>query len=270
MPPAVGPPDLPPFCMVALCHNGDMTYNLVLLRHGQSEWNQKNLFTGWVDVPLTEQGRTEAARAGQLLAEENLLPEVLHTSRLKRAIITADIALEHADRAWIDVKRSWRLNERHYGALQGKNKKEIRDEFGEEQFMTWRRSFDTPPPVLDDSSEWSQAGDPRYANLGDAIPRTECLADVIVRLLPYWYDSIVPDLQLGRTVLVTAHGNSLRALVKHLDGISDADIPSLNIPTGIPLHYELDESFAPLNPGGTYLDAAAAEAAIGQVANQGR
>ncbi|WP_236864388.1 phosphoglyceromutase [Brevibacterium daeguense] len=249
---------------------GDRTYNLVLLRHGESEWNQKNLFTGWVDVPLTDKGRAEAARAGELLTAHGLLPEISHTSRLKRAILTANLALESADRLWIDTKRSWRLNERHYGALQGKNKKEIRDEFGEEQFMIWRRSFDTPPPVLDDSSEWSQAGDPRYANLGEALPRTECLADVVVRLLPYWYDAIVPDLQLGRTVLVTAHGNSLRALVKHLDGISDADIPGLNIPTGIPLHYELDESLTPVSPGGTYLDPEAAAQAIGQVANQGR
>lgn len=247
-----------------------MTYNLILLRHGESEWNQKNLFTGWVDVPLTDKGRAEGKRAGELLAETGLLPDVVHTSRLKRAILTSNITLEHADRSWIDVKRSWRLNERHYGALQGKDKKQIRDEFGEEQFMIWRRSFDTPPPVLDDSSEWSQAGDPRYANLGDAIPRTECLADVIVRLLPYWYDAIVPDLQLGRTVLVAAHGNSLRALVKHLDGISEADIPGLNIPTGIPLHYELDEHFTPLNPGGQYLDPDAAEVAIGKVAAQGK
>ncbi|MCG7297652.1 phosphoglyceromutase [Brevibacterium sp. ACRRH] len=247
-----------------------MTYNLVLLRHGQSEWNQKNLFTGWVDVPLTEQGRTEAARAGELLIDAGLLPDVLHTSRLRRAIVTANLALDAADRHWIDVKRSWRLNERHYGALQGKNKKEIRDEYGEEQFMTWRRSFDTPPPVLDDSSEWSQTGDARYANLGDSIPRTECLKDVIARLLPYWYDAVIPDLREGKTVLVTAHGNSLRALVKHLDGISDEDIAGLNIPTGIPLHYELDDNFAPVKPGGTYLDPEAAKEAAAAVANQGK
>ncbi|GAA2011953.1 phosphoglyceromutase [Brevibacterium samyangense] len=252
-----------------ICQNVPMTYNLILLRHGESEWNQKNLFTGWVDVPLTDKGRAEGARAGELLAQADLLPDVLHTSRLKRAILTANLALETADRSWIDVKRSWRLNERHYGALQGKNKKEIREEFGEDQFMTWRRSFDTPPPELDDSSEWSQANDPRYANLGDALPRTECLKDVIVRMLPYWYDAIVPDLQLGRTVLVTAHGNSLRALVKHLDGISDEDIAGLNIPTGIPLHYEIGEDLMPTGPG-KYLDPEAAEAAIGQVANQGR
>ncbi len=250
--------------------NDGMTYNLVLLRHGESEWNQKNLFTGWVDVPLTQQGRSEAARAGELLTQAGLVPQVLHTSRLKRAIITANLALEAADLNWIDVKRSWRLNERHYGALQGKNKKEIRDEYGEEQFMTWRRSFSTPPPELDDASEWSQAADPRYANLGAAVPRTECLADVIVRLLPYWYDQIVPDLQVGKTVLVTAHGNSLRALVKHLDGISDEDISGLNIPTGIPLHYELDENLVPLVAGGTYLDPEAAASAVAAVANQGR
>ncbi|WP_349829569.1 phosphoglyceromutase [Brevibacterium litoralis] len=246
-----------------------MTYNLILLRHGESEWNQKNLFTGWVDVPLTDKGRSEAARAGELLTEAGLLPDVLHTSRLKRAIITANLALETADRHWIDVKRSWRLNERHYGGLQGKNKKEIRDEFGEDQFMTWRRSYDTPPPELADDSEFSQAGDPRYANLGDALPRTECLQDVVTRMLPYWYDQIVPDLQLGRTVLVTAHGNSLRALVKHLDGISDQDIAGLNIPTGIPLHYEIGDDLFPTGPG-TYLDPEAAESAIGAVANQGR
>lgn len=248
-----------------------MTFNLVLLRHGESEWNQKNLFTGWVDVPLTEKGRAEGVRAGELLRENDLLPDVLHTSLLKRAILTAQIAMETADRSWVDTIRSWRLNERHYGALQGKDKKEIREEYGEEQFMEWRRSFDTPPPPLDDSSEWSQVGDPRYGNLGAALPRTECLADVIVRLLPYWYDSIVPDLQLRRTVLIAAHGNSLRALIKHLDGISDDAITGLNVPTGIPLHYELDEqTFAPIGGKGRYLDPEAAEAAIGAVANQGR
>lgn len=247
-----------------------MTYNLVLLRHGESDWNQKNLFTGWVDVPLTAKGREEATRAGQLIKEAGLAPDVLHTSRLKRAIISANLALEAADLPWIDVHRTWRLNERHYGALQGKNKKEIRDEFGDEQFMIWRRSYDTPPPVLDDASEFSQTGEARYSNLGDALPRTECLADVVVRMLPYWYDSIVPDLQVGRTVLIAAHGNSLRALIKHLDGVSDADISELNIPTGIPLHYELDESFTPITPGGVYLDPEAAHAAIGQVASQGK
>ena len=247
-----------------------MTYNLVLLRHGESEWNQKNLFTGWVDVPLTDKGREEGIRAGELLREHDLLPDVLHTSLLKRAILTAQITLESADRSWIPTTRSWRLNERHYGALQGKNKKEIRDEYGEDQFMEWRRSFSTPPPPLDDASEWSQVREERYANLGDALPRTECLSDVIVRLLPYWYDAIVPDLQRGRTVLVAAHGNSLRALIKHLEGISDDEITGLNVPTGIPLHYELDESFRPVGGAGRYLDPEAADAAIGAVADQGR
>jgi 2,3-bisphosphoglycerate-dependent phosphoglycerate mutase len=244
-------------------------YKLVLLRHGQSDWNEKNLFTGWVDVPLTAKGREEAARGGELLAAEGLLPDVLHTSVLKRAITTANLALEAADRQWIPVKRDWRLNERHYGALQGKDKAEIRNEFGEDQFMVWRRSYDTPPPVLEDSSEWSQVGDPRYADLGDAVPRTECLKDVVERLLPYWESEIVPDLTAGKTVLVAAHGNSLRALVKHLDGISDEDIAALNIPTGIPLYYELDADLKPITPHGRYLDPEAAAAGAAAVANQG-
>ncbi|GAA3679049.1 phosphoglyceromutase [Arthrobacter ginkgonis] len=247
-----------------------MTYTLILLRHGQSEWNEKNLFTGWYDVPLSDLGRTEAVRGGELLAEEGLLPDVLHTSLLKRAIITANLALEAADRSWIPVKRNWRLNERHYGALQGKDKAQTLAEFGEEQFMEWRRSYDTPPPPLADDSEFSQIGDPRYADLGDDAPRTECLKDVLVRLLPYWEDQVKPDLAAGKTVLVAAHGNSLRALVKHLDGISDADISGLNIPTGIPLVYELDEHFKPVVAGGKYLDPAAAAEAIKAVANQGR
>ncbi|MFD1211563.1 phosphoglyceromutase [Arthrobacter sp. GCM10027362] len=247
-----------------------MTYTLILLRHGQSDWNEKNLFTGWVDVPLTDQGRKEAQRGGELLAEAGLLPDMLYTSRLKRAIVTANIALEAADRSWIDVKRSWRLNERHYGALQGKDKVQIREEFGEEQFMLWRRSYDTPPPALDDASEWSQVNDPRYADLGGDVPRTECLKDVLERFLPYWESDISVDVKAGKTVLVAAHGNSLRALVKHLDGISDQDIAALNIPTGIPLVYELDADLKPVKAGGTYLDAAAAAAAIEAVANQGR
>ena len=247
-----------------------MTYTLILLRHGHSEWNAKNLFTGWVDVDLNDQGREEARRGGELLVEKGYLPDILHTSRLKRAINTANIALDAADRGWIDVKRSWRLNERHYGALQGKDKAQTLAEFGEEQFMVWRRSYDTPPPALADDSEFSQVGDPRYADLGDEMPRTECLKDVLTRLMPYWESEIKPDLTAGRKVLVTAHGNSLRALVKHLDGISDDDIAGLNIPTGIPLVYELDENFEPITRGGTYLDPEAAAASIEAVKNQGR
>ncbi len=246
------------------------SYKLILLRHGHSEWNAKNLFTGWVDVDLNDQGRREAVRGGELLREHNLLPDIVYTSRQKRAVNTANLTLAAADRGWIDVKRSWRLNERHYGALQGKDKAQTLAEYGEEQFMIWRRSFDTAPPPLPDDSEFSQVGDPRYADLGDSIPRTECLKDVLARLLPYWESEIRVDLAGGKTVLVTAHGNSLRALVKHLDGISDQDIAALNIPTGIPLVYELDENFKPLNPGGTYLDPAAAAVAIKAVANQGK
>ncbi|HEV7470175.1 MAG TPA: phosphoglyceromutase [Pseudonocardia sp.] len=241
---------------------------LVLLRHGQSDWNVENLFTGWVDVPLSEVGEAEAVRGGELMKEAGLLPDVLHTSLLRRAINTANLALDAADRHWIPVRRDWRLNERHYGALQGKDKKQIREEFGEEQFMTWRRSYDVPPPPIEKGSEWSQDGDQRYA--GVEAPLTECLADVVARMLPYWDEAIVPDLRAGRTVLVAAHGNSLRALVKELDGISDEDIAGLNIPTGIPLRYELDDDLKPTTPGGVYLDPAAAEEAIKGVANQGR
>ena len=244
-------------------------HTLVLLRHGQSLWNEKNLFTGWVDVDLTEKGRAEARRGGELLVAEGYLPDVLHTSRLRRAITTANLALDAADRHWIDVKRSWRLNERHYGALQGKDKAQVKDKYGEEQFMAWRRGYDTPPPPIEADDEYSQAGDPRYADLGAEVPATECLKDVVERLRPYWAEEIVPDLQAGRTVLVTAHGNSLRALAKELDGISDADIAELNIPTGIPLVYELDGNFRPLTPGGRYLDPEAAAGAIQEVANQG-
>jgi 2,3-bisphosphoglycerate-dependent phosphoglycerate mutase len=249
----------------------DAPYRLVLLRHGESQWNEKNLFTGWVDVDLNEKGEKEAVRGGELLAAEGLLPDVLHTSLLRRAIRTAQIALDRADRHWVPVHRSWRLNERHYGALQGKDKAQTLAEFGEDQFMLWRRSYDTPPPPLADDAEYSQAHDVRYADLpSDIRPRTECLKDVVHRMLPYWYDAIVPDLAAGRTVLVTAHGNSLRALVKHLDGISDEDIAGLNIPTGIPLLYELDADFQPLTKGGRYLDPIAAAAAIEAVKNQGK
>jgi 2,3-bisphosphoglycerate-dependent phosphoglycerate mutase len=246
-------------------------YTLVLLRHGESDWNAKNLFTGWVDVPLTEKGQTEAERGGRLIDEAGVLPDVLHTSVLRRAITTAQLALDACERHWIPVRRSWRLNERHYGALQGKNKKETLEEFGEEQFMRWRRSYDTPPPRLADDSQWSQVADPRYADLPDELrPRTECLADVVHRLLPYWYDAIVPDLRTGRTVCVAAHGNSLRALVKHLDDMSEDAVVGLNIPTGIPLVYRLDEQMRPLQRGGEYLDPDAAADAIAAVANQGR
>ena len=244
---------------------------LILLRHGHSEWNAKNLFTGWVDVDLNEQGVEEAGRGATLLAEAGLLPDVSHTSLLRRAIRTSQIVLDGIDRHWIPVKRSWRLNERHYGALQGKDKKATLEEFGEEQFMTWRRSYDTPPPALADDSEFSQAADPRYASLPDELlPRTEALAQVLDRMLPYWYDAIVPDLLEDKVVLVTAHGNSLRALVKHLDGLDEDAVVGLNIPTGIPLVYDLDADLRPTTPGGQYLDPAAAEAAIAAVASQGR
>jgi len=247
-----------------------MTYSLILLRHGESEWNALNLFTGWVDVRLSETGIAEAKRGGEMLKERGLLPDVVHTSLLRRAIHTSQLALDVADRHWIPVRRSWRLNERHYGALQGKDKKETLAQYGEEQFQLWRRSFDVPPPPIDDADKYSQSGDPRYADLGAAMPKTECLKDVITRMIPYWDEAIVPDLKAKKTVLVTAHGNSLRALVKHLDGISDADIAGLNIPTGIPLLYTLDADLKPTVKGGEYLDPAAAKAAIEAVANQGK
>jgi 2,3-bisphosphoglycerate-dependent phosphoglycerate mutase len=229
-----------------------MTYTLVLLRHGESEWNAKNLFTGWVDVALSEKGVAEALRGGTLLTDAGVLPDVVHTSLLRRAITTANLALDVADRHWIPVKRSWRLNERHYGALQGKDKKQIRDEYGEEQFMLWRRSYDVPPPLVDLGSKFS-------------------LKDVLERALPYWHSDIVPDLQAGKSVLVAAHGNSIRAIVKYLDDIDDATIAGINIPTGIPLRYELDETtLKPVVKGGEYLDPEAAAESIKAVANQGK
>lgn len=245
-------------------------YRLILLRHGESQWNEKNLFTGWVDVDLSTKGLTEAARAGKLLTQHDLLPDVLHTSLLRRAIKTAELALDVADRHWIPVTRSWRLNERHYGALQGKDKAQTLAEYGEAQFLLWRRSFDTPPPPIDPGSEYAQTNDLRYADLGKDLPATECLADVVERMLPYWESNIVPDLKAGKTVMVVAHGNSLRALVKHLDGIGDSEIAELNIPTGIPLVYELDSNFKPVTPGGNYLDPQAAATAAAAVANQGK
>lgn len=246
-------------------------YTLILLRHGESQWNALNLFTGWVDVDLSEKGEAEAARGGDLLQASGILPDVLHTSLLRRAIRTAQLALDAADRHWIPVKRSWKLNERHYGALQGKNKKQTLDQYGEEQFQLWRRSYDVPPPVIDPEDEYAQTHDPRYADIaGKELPATECLKDVVDRLIPYWETEIKADLSAGKTVLVTAHGNSLRALVKHLDQISDADIAGLNIPTGIPLVYKLDENFKPVVPGGEYLDPEAAASAAAAVANQGK
>ncbi|MEY4493875.1 MAG: hypothetical protein RL355_1224 [Actinomycetota bacterium] len=246
-------------------------YTLILVRHGESQWNEKNLFTGWVDVDLNEKGLGEAKRAGELLKAKGVLPDVLHTSLLRRAIKTANIALDVADRHWIPVTRSWRLNERHYGALQGKDKAQTLAEFGEEQFMLWRRSYDVPPPAIAADNEFSQANDPRYADIPPSDrPATECLADVVKRMLPYWESNIVPDLMAGKTVMIAAHGNSLRALVKHLDGISDDDIAGLNIPTGIPLVYKLDSNLKPLVKGGEYLDPEAAATAAAAVANQGK
>jgi 2,3-bisphosphoglycerate-dependent phosphoglycerate mutase len=232
---------------------------LILLRHGQSEWNLKNLFTGWVDVDLTEKGEAEAVRGGELLLEAGVLPTVLHTSVQKRAIRTAELALGASDRSWIPVRRSWRLNERHYGGLQGKNKKQTTDEFGADQVKIWRRSYDVPPPPL----EWEASSDPRYAELpADVIPKSECLADVVARMLPYWYDGIVPDLVAGHTTLVAAHGNSLRGLAMHLEGLTTDEVLELNIPTGQPRVYELDDrmqltSWRYLDPEGA---AVAAEA----------
>ncbi|MCX2710576.1 phosphoglyceromutase [Mycolicibacterium sp. J2] len=241
---------------------------LILLRHGESDWNQKNLFTGWVDVDLTDKGRAEAVRGGTLLREQGVLPDVLYTSLLRRAITTANLALDAADRHWIPVHRDWRLNERHYGALQGLDKAETLAKYGEEQFMAWRRSYDTPPPPIEKGSEFSQDADPRYADIGGG-PLTECLADVVARFVPYFEQAIVPDLKAGKTVLVAAHGNSLRALVKYLDGMSDDEVVGLNIPTGIPLRYDLDADLKPTVPGGQYLDPEAAAAGAAAVAAQG-
>jgi len=241
---------------------------LILLRHGESQWNEKNLFTGWVDVDLTDKGRTEAVRGGRLMAEQGVLPDVLYTSLLRRAITTAHLALDAADRLWIPVHRDWRLNERHYGALQGLDKAETKEKYGEEQFMAWRRSYDTPPPPIEKGSKYSQDADPRYADI-DGGPLTECLKDVVERFVPYYESAILPDLKAGKTVLIAAHGNSLRALVKYLDGMSDEEVVGLNIPTGIPLRYDLDENLKPVKIGGEYLDPEAAAAGAAAVAAQG-
>lgn len=245
-----------------------MSYTLILVRHGQSKWNLENLFTGWTDVGLTDLGREEASQAGKLMSEAGLTPTNLHTSVLKRAIHTAEIALAEMDLSWLPVERSWRLNERHYGTLQGLNKAETAEKHGAEQVLEWRRSYDTPPPELEADDERHPKHDPRYSNLApDLIPATEALVNVVERMLPYWYDSIVPDLREGRLPLVVAHGNSLRALVKHLDDVSEEDIVGLNIPTGIPLVYELDDDLNPISSG--YLgDEGAAEAAAAEVAAQ--
>ena len=224
-----------------------MTSTLVLVRHGQSTWNLENLFTGWYDADLTDQGRAEATAAGAAMADAGVAPDVLHTSLQVRAIRTANLALDQMSRLWIPVRRSWRLNERHYGQLQGLDKKETTEKYGKEKVFEWRRSYDTPPPPLELDDERHPANDPRYADLPpDVLPASECLADVVARMLPYWFDDIVPDLQAGHTTLVVAHGNSLRALIKHLDGISDADIADVNLPTGVPTLYELGDDMRPV------------------------
>ena len=247
-----------------------MTYKLILLRHGHSDWNAKNLFTGWVDVDLNDQGRAEAVRGGELLVENNILPDILYTSRLKRAINTANMALEKADRGWIDVKRDWRLNERHYGALQGLNKAETAEKYGDEQVKQWRRGFAVTPPELTKDDERYPGHDPRYSALTEKeLPLTESLALTIDRVIPYWDEEILPRIKSGERVIVAAHGNSLRALVKYLDNLSEDEILELNIPTGVPLVYEFDENFKPIKR--YYLgnaDEIAAKAAA--VANQGK
>ena len=243
---------------------------LVLLRHGESEWNAKGLFAGWVDIGLAPRGLQEASTAGRQLMEAGLAPEVVHTSVLTRAIQTANATLDAAGLAWLPVRRSWRLNERHYGALQGKSRAATREEFGDEQFMLWRRSYRVPPPPITGDELLDQARDPRYASLPpELLPVCESLLDVERRLLPYWYDAITADLSACRTVLLVAHGNTIRALVKHLDSIGDDEIAALNIPTGMPLVYELDRSFRPVASGGRYLTPEAAYRAAEAVGRQG-
>ena len=251
-----------------------MPYTLVLLRHGQSTWNLENRFTGWIDVDLTDEGCAQAIRAGVDLARAGILPDIVHTSLQVRAIHTAELALRECGRSWIPVRRSWRLNERHYGALQGKNKAETAREFGADRVKQWRRSYDVPPDPIEPRDELSGI-DERYTDLpDDLLPRAECLKDVLERMLPWWDDAIVPDLRAGKTVLVAAHGNSLRALVKHLDGMTPEQVVELNLPTGEPLVYELDDSLQPpgaVGPGGVrgrYLDPERAVAAAHAVARQ--
>jgi 2,3-bisphosphoglycerate-dependent phosphoglycerate mutase len=243
---------------------------VVLLRHGESAWNQENRFTGWTDVDLTERGRQEAKQAGRLLKEAGFTFDVAYTSMLKRAIRTLTIVLDELDRMWIPVNHSWRLNERHYGALQGLDKAETAAKFGEDQVRLWRRSYDVPPPAIESGDPRLDLHNPRYADLNfDSFPRTECLQDTVARFLPYWQKTIAPAVRDGKSVIVAAHGNSLRALVKYLDNISDDEIVGLNIPTGVPLVYELDDELKPLRS--YYLgDAEAVAAAMQSVANQGR
>ncbi len=243
---------------------------IVLLRHGESVWNRENRFTGWTDVDLTDRGQDEARRAGQLFRDEGYVFDVAHTSVLKRAIKTLWIALEEMDLMWIPIHHSWRLNERHYGALQGLNKAETAARFGEEQVLAWRRSYDVPPPALEPGDSRSPAGDPRYRALGSGqVPATECLKDTVERFLPYWHETIAPAVKAGRRVVIAAHGNSLRALVKYLDNLTNEAVVQLNIPTGIPLVYELDGDLKPLRH--YYLgDPSMVEAATQAVANQGK
>jgi 2,3-bisphosphoglycerate-dependent phosphoglycerate mutase len=233
---------------------------LVLLRHGESAWNALNLFTGWVNVPLSQAGEREAARAGQLMADAGLRPAVVHTSVQRRAIHTADLALSECDRDWIPVRRSWRLNSNHYGLLQGRNKDHVRAEYGGRQYQAWHRQYDCAPPPMPDDDPYSQFADPRYAAIpAEARPRTESLQDVTARLLPYWYDVIVPDLLTGCSVLVVSHGNTLRALIKHLDRVSDEASGRLEVQTGLPVVYDLDYDMRPVVPGGQRLRPGASE-----------
>jgi 2,3-bisphosphoglycerate-dependent phosphoglycerate mutase len=245
-------------------------YKIVLLRHGESVWNRENRFTGWADVGLTEQGQDEARQAASLLAEAGFAFDVAFTSVLKRAIKTLWTVLEGMDRMWIPVQHSWRLNERHYGALQGLNKAETAAQFGDAQVKIWRRAYDTPPPPLEDGDPRIEADDPRYAEIDRrAFPRTECLKDTVARFLPYWHSAIAPTIRSGRSTIIAAHGNSLRALVKYLDSVPDAEIVELNIPTGQPLVYELDRELRPIRS--YYLgDAAEIKAKMDAVANQGK